>query len=218
MNITYYTINDLRKGHDEKGVIGWKLSRFLGRNEAFVHYRSLPKTGIRALGIRAGVKDIDLIRCIPLFEGDKAGEDVLVTDFLAQLEGEKKQSVSGLVQEWVRLLNICYFLGRGKVVPAPSPLPDSLADKYLWPDRPDDLESAVQKIYAGDPNHGLSWMTPDEFKRRYPPHGGFLYPLVLLYRVDGVSESGDYVGLEVAPYAFQCLMQKTRERIQQNKK
>ena len=77
MNITYYTIDDLRKGRDEKGVNGWKLSRFLGRNEAFLHYHSLPKTGVKALGIRTGEQDIDLIRCIPLIKGCKAGDDVL---------------------------------------------------------------------------------------------------------------------------------------------
>lgn len=218
MNITYYTIDDLRKGRDKKGVSGWKLSRFLGRNEAFLHYHSLPKTGVKSLGIRAGEQNIDLIRCIPLIKGSKAGDDVLVTDFLTQFKGEKKRFVTGIVQEWVRLLNVCYLSGQEKIVPAPAPLPNDLADKHLWPDRPDDLWSAVQRIYAGDPGRGLSWMTPAEFKRRYPPQGGFLYSLVLLYQADGITESGDFIGLEVTPYAFQRLMQKTRERIQQKKK
>lgn len=215
MNITYYTIDDLRKGHDEKGVTGWKLSRFLGRNEAFVHYRSLPRSGVKALGIRAGEQDIDLIRCIPLFKGNKDGENVLVTDSLTQLEGEEKISVAGIVQELVRILNVCFLLEQEQIILAPAPLPDDLADKYLWPDRSDDLWSAVQLIYAGDPERGMSWMTPAEFKRRYPPKGGFL--LVLLYRVDGITESGEYVELEVTPYAFQRLMRKTKERVQQKK-
>ena len=218
MNITYYTIDDLRKGHDEKGVNGWKLSRFLGRNQAFLHYHSLPKTGAKALGIRAGEQDIDLIRCIPLFKGSKDGEDVLVTDFLTQLEGEEKHFVAGLAQEWVRFLNVCFLLEQEQIVLAPAPLPDDLADKYLRPDRPDDLWSAVQMIFAGDPDRGMGWMTPAEFKRRYPPQGGFLYPLVLLYRVDGVSESGEHVELEVMPHAFQRLTQKTQDRNQQKKR
>ena len=218
MNITYYTIDDLRKGHDEKGVTGWKLSRFLGRNDALLHYRSLPRSGIKALGIRAGEQDIDLIRCLPLFDGYQAGEDVLVPEFLSRLEGEEKRSVAGIVQEWVRVLNVCFLIDQEKIVLGPAPLPDDLADKYLRPSSPDDPWSAVRMIFAGDPDRGMSWITPAEFKRRYPPKGGFLYPLVLLYRVDGITESGNHVELEVTPYAFQRLTQKPRERIQQKKK
>ena len=217
MSITYYTIDDLRKGYDEKGVTGWKLSRFLGRNDAFLHYRSLPRSGIKALGIRAGEQDIDLIRCIPLFDGYQSGEDVLVTEFLTQLEGEEKLSVAGIVQEWVRILNVCFLLDQQKIVLGPAPLPDDLADKYLRPATTNDLWSAVRMIFAGDPDRGMSWITPAEYKRRYPPQGGFLYPLVLLYQADGITESGDHVRLEVTPYAFQRLMQKSSERIQQKK-
>lgn len=216
MNITYYTINDLRKGHDETGVNGWKLSRFLCRNDAFLHYHSLPKSEVKALGIRVGEQDIDLIRCVPLIKGSKAGDDVLVTEFLSRLEGEDKRTMIGIVQEWVRLLNVNYLLEREKIVPAPAPLPNDLADKYLWPDRSDDLSSAIKGVYAGDPERGLSWMSPAEFNRRYPPKGGFF--LVLLYQVDGMTESGDFIRLEVDPCAFQRLMKKTKARFQQKKR
>ena len=28
MNLSYYTVDDLRLGHDPKGVVGWRMSIF----------------------------------------------------------------------------------------------------------------------------------------------------------------------------------------------
>ena len=33
MRISFYTIDDLRLGHDPKGVTGWRLSQFLNWRE-----------------------------------------------------------------------------------------------------------------------------------------------------------------------------------------
>ena len=38
MRISFYTIDDLRLGHDPKGVTGWRLSQFLNWRDALEHY------------------------------------------------------------------------------------------------------------------------------------------------------------------------------------
>lgn len=34
MNLSYYTVDDLRLGHDPKGVVGWRMSHFLSLDDA----------------------------------------------------------------------------------------------------------------------------------------------------------------------------------------
>ena len=46
MRFSYYTIDDLRLGHDPRGVTGWRLSQFLHWRDALEHYRNLPYIGI----------------------------------------------------------------------------------------------------------------------------------------------------------------------------
>lgn len=46
MNLSYYTVDDLRLGHDPKGVVGWRMSQFLSLDDALTHYVSLPATGV----------------------------------------------------------------------------------------------------------------------------------------------------------------------------
>lgn len=214
LEFSYYTINDLRKGHDEKGVTGWRQDRFLDRKGALLHYRHIPDTGVKALGISDGEHDVDLIRCVPLFPGDKTGEDVLDLSFLTVFEGKEKAHAAELAGEWVRLLNVCYCLDVDRLIPAPSSanLKD-LEGKYLWPNRSDDPETALRWIRVAE----IGWLSPAEFKRRYPPNGDFSYPLVLKCRAEGVTESGDYCGLEVTPYEFVKLKQRTEERINRRK-
>ena len=38
MNLSYYTVDDLRLGHDPKGVVGWRMSHFLSLDDALMHY------------------------------------------------------------------------------------------------------------------------------------------------------------------------------------
>lgn len=46
MNLSYYTVDDLRLGHDPKGVVGWRMSHFLSLDDALTHYASLSATGV----------------------------------------------------------------------------------------------------------------------------------------------------------------------------
>lgn len=50
MRFSYYTIDDLRLGHDPRGVTGWRLSQFLHWRDALEHYRSLPDSQVKEVG------------------------------------------------------------------------------------------------------------------------------------------------------------------------
>lgn len=39
MKISYYTIDDIRLGHDPKGVTGWRIRHFLNLDKALAQYR-----------------------------------------------------------------------------------------------------------------------------------------------------------------------------------
>lgn len=84
MRLSYYTIDDLRLGHDPRGVTGWRLSQLLDRRDALEHYRSLPSTRVKEFGLSNGVQVLQLVRCLPLFPGDQTGHDVLLTDGIIQ--------------------------------------------------------------------------------------------------------------------------------------
>ncbi len=87
MNLSYYTVDDLRLGHDPKGVVGWRMSHFLSLDDALTHYASLPATGVKSLGLTDGVHCLEIARCVPLFEYDREGEDILASDYVAIFEG-----------------------------------------------------------------------------------------------------------------------------------
>lgn len=56
MRISFYTIDDLRLGHDPKGVTGWRLSQFLNWRDALEHYYSLPNDRVKEFGLSNGVQ------------------------------------------------------------------------------------------------------------------------------------------------------------------
>ena len=78
MRISFYTIDDLRLGHDPKGVTGWRLSQFLNWRDALEHYHSLPNDRVKEFGLSNGVQVLQLVRCLPLFPTDRTGYDVLL--------------------------------------------------------------------------------------------------------------------------------------------
>ena len=84
MRISFYTIDDLRLGHDPKGVTGWRLSQFLNWRDALEHYHSLPNDRVKEFGLSNGVQVLQLVRCLPLFPTDRTGYDVLLTDSIVQ--------------------------------------------------------------------------------------------------------------------------------------
>lgn len=54
MNISYYTIDDLRLPAKRLLRKGWTMERFPTLEEALARYRALPASGIKALGLTDG--------------------------------------------------------------------------------------------------------------------------------------------------------------------
>ena len=81
MNISYYTIDDLRRLSKHPRQKGRGMEQFPTLEEALTHYRTLPAAGIRALGLTDGVHVLELVKCLPLLPDDRTGEDVLASDY-----------------------------------------------------------------------------------------------------------------------------------------
>lgn len=216
MNLSYYTIDDLRLGYDPEGNTGWRQSQFLDCRDALELFRSLPDTRVKALGLSNGDQEVELVRRLPVDTGVVTQENVLVLDFLALPPWKKEEGVIRLARELVSELNIRFCLAADRLVPAPDEKPSNqyLKGKYLWPDVPDIPESAVRWLYLS----GTGWVSPGELKRRFPtPEQTFRYPVITKYKVDGVTASGSFIPLELTHWEYKLLEHRTKERLNQNK-
>ena len=216
MKLSYYTIDDLRLGCDPEGERGWRQSRFLDWRDALEQYRSLPDSAVKVFGLCDGAQDVELVRRLPTGPGSAVWENILVLDFPA-LPLWKEEGVVTSLKELTVQLDIRYCLTEEKLVPAPIG-PVSLRrcwkDKYLWPDVPNVLESAIRWLYLAD----VGWVPPRELRRRFPAPGQrFHYPVVLKYRVDGMTENGCYAPLELSHWEYLMLARRTQERLDHKK-
>ena len=82
MNVSFYTIDDLRLPAKRLLKKGWTMERFSTLEEALASYRALPDSGIKVLGLTDGAHILEVAKCLPLFPGDKEGESVLGSDYL----------------------------------------------------------------------------------------------------------------------------------------
>ena len=107
MNISYYTIDDLRLPPKRSLRKGRSVEQYSTLEEALARYQSLPAAGIRVLGLTDGIHVLELVKCLPLFPDDQEGEDVLALDYgcfpLWAQEPEAASSftldLSGLMEE-----------------------------------------------------------------------------------------------------------------------
>lgn len=207
MNLSYYTIDDLRLGRMRRSTLGQHIFEFKEAQDAAELYRSRPKEQVKVLGVSSGMQVLDLVRCVPLFPGDWTGEDVLVTDFLKLPLWKSEKSLPALAKRWVAELDIHYCMEGFRLLPAPEPVPDHLKDKLLLESEPEDPVSAIRWIYVA----GVGWLSPSRFRKRYPPErsDSFSFPLVLKYQVEGVTEGGESELLEVSPWDFKYLSHRT---------
>ena len=121
MRISFYTIDDLRLGHDPKGVTGWRLSQFLNWRDALEHYHSLPNDRVKAFGLSNGVQVLQLVRCLPPFPTDRTGSDVLPTDSLVQPLWRKENQALEVAQAGAEHLAVRNCLAGGPRIPPPPP-------------------------------------------------------------------------------------------------
>ena len=212
MELSFYTINDLRLGCNPNGRPSWRLSQFLNWADALEHYCSLPETSVKSLGVTNGEQALELVRCLPLFPDDPSGEDMLVLDLLELPLWNKDKRVVSLARELVEILDIHRCLAADRIVPAPSsqdlvPPPE---DELLWPD----ASNAVRLIYAA----GTGWLSPKELTRRFLDSGKiFRYPYILKYQANVVTPDGVCVPLELSYWDYRTLKRRTQEQLDHKK-
>lgn len=207
--LQFYVVDNLWEGT-------LNTSHFHSLSDAVRAYKALPAANRKTLGVQRGVDAIDLVQCLPLFPNDREGEDVMVLRFLEFPLWKSDPQIMEAAQELASRLHIRYCLFRQCVIPAPDrdKLPRTLRDRYLWPDEPGDFYTAAQWIYvAGDGR-----LSAAEFKRRYRSgQNAFRYPLVVQISACGMDSRGNYKSLQVSPWEFHQLIQRSKERVDQNK-
>lgn len=175
MNLSFYTIDDLRLGPNL-----WTESRFDAVQDALAHYRALPDSAVKELGAMNGNQRLRLIRRAAAFPGEEPGENVLVTDRLTQPPWRRTLDVLTAARKCVHSLKVRYCLDHDRLVPKPAELPDNLRQGSFGP-------PAVRRIYVA----AAGWLSPAELKRRFPEErGAFSFPLVLKYLADVHLDDG----------------------------
>ena len=207
--LQFYVVDNLWEGK-------LNMSHFHCFPDAVRAYKALPAANRKALGVQRGVDAIDLAQCLPLFSNDREGEDVMVLRFLEFPMWKSDPQIMEAARELASRLHIRYCLFRQCLIPAPDrdKLPRALRGRYLWPDEPGDFYTAAQWVYvAGDGR-----LSAAEFKRRYcSGQNAFRYPLVVQISACGMDSRGNYKSLQVSPWEFHQLIQRSKERVDQNK-
>lgn len=208
--LQFYVVDNLWEGT-------LNTSHFHSLSDAVRAYKALPAANRKTLGIQRGLDAIDLVQCLPLFPNDQEGEDVMVLRFLEFPLWKSDPQIMEAAQEMASRLHIRCCLFRQCIIPAPDrdKLPRALRDRYLWPDEPGDFYTAAQWIYVA----GSGRLSAAEFKRRYRSgQNAVQYPLVVQISACGMDGRGNYKSLQVSPWEFHQLIQRSKERVDQNKK
>ena len=80
MSLAYYTMDDLRLGRGGFLRKGWTIRQFPELGEALAHYRGIPITKRKVLGVTDGFHVLELVKSVPLLPKDEDGEDVLALE------------------------------------------------------------------------------------------------------------------------------------------
>ena len=209
--MTYYPMDDLRLGQGSLLCKGWSLERVQTLDEAVEHYRGIPITKRKVLGLTDGFHVLELVKNVPLLLGDPEGEDVLASELGEPLpQWADTPEARQAVRTCLEALGLRYQI-EGKIL-APIPVNKKqrrkkLAGKYLWPDVPGNPASALRWVYLA----GKGWLAPTVLKE-----SAAVLPLVLKVRADGITDKGDYRPLELEPWEFRLLARRTLERLEQN--
>ena len=205
MSMTYYTVDDLRPGRS-----GWNVRRFSALAAAIEHYRSLPMDGARVLGMADDTHAYELIRCVRLFPGDAQGEDVLAADYRRGGLVKKNAALKDALDICLESLRPRFLLEPERLIPVPQrkKLRKELREALLWQGYEENYDSAIRAVFVG----GTGWLSPQDVKKQRQ------LPLVLHYRVDGMTKDGAYLSLEVEPWEYDLLLEQTRDHYKMKKR
>lgn len=205
MSVTYYTVDNLRPGRS-----GWGVKRFSTLNDAISHYRTLPMDGARVLGMADDTHAYELIRCVRLFPGDAQGEDVLAADHWRGGLVKKDAALKDALDVCLESLRPRFLLEPERLIPIPQckKLRKELLEALLWQGYEENYDSAIRAVFVG----GTGWLSPQDVKKQRQ------LPLVLRYRVDGMTKDGAYLSLEVEPWEYDLLLEQTRDHYKLKKR
>ena len=205
MSMTYYTVDDLRPGRS-----GWNVRQFSALAAAIEHYRSLPMDGTRVLGMADDAHAYELIRYVRLFPGDAHGEDVLAADHWCGGLTKKNAALKDALDICLESLRPRFLLEPERLIPVPQrrKLREELREALLWQGYEENYDSAIRAVFVG----GTGWLSPQDAKKQRQ------LPLVLRYRVDGMTKDGAYLSLEVEPWEYDLLLEQTRDHYKMKKR
>ena len=205
MSMIYYTVDDLCPGRS-----GWGVKRFSTLNDAISHYRTLPMDGARVLGMADDNHAYELIRCVRLFPGDAQGENVLAADYRRDGLTKKNADLKVALDGCLETLHPRFLLEPERLVPVPQSgkLREDLREALLWQGYEENYDSAIRSVFVG----GVGWISPQDVKKQRH------LPLVLSYRVDGMTKDGAYLSLELEPWEYDLLLEQTKNHYKNKEK
>ena len=205
MCMTYYTVDDLRPGRS-----GWNVRQFSAPAEAIDHYRTLPMDGTRVLGMADDARAYELVRCVRLFPGDAQGEDVLAADYWRSGLTKKNANLKAALDTCLETLHPRFLLEPERLVPVPQSrkLREELREALLWQGYEENYESAIRSVFV----EGVGWISPQAVKKQRQ------LPLVLSYRIDGMTKDGAYLSLELEPWEHDLLLEQTKQHYKNEEK
>ena len=93
-------------------------------------------------------------------------------------------------------------------VPQSGKLRGDLREALLWQGYKENYESAIRSVFVG----GVGWISPQDVKKQRQ------LPLVLRYRVDGMTKDGAYLSLELEPWEYDLLLEQTKNHYKNKEK
>ena len=208
MKISYYTIDDLKQPPKRLFRKGYTIRNFDTVETAISHYQTLPATGEKSLGITDGFHVLELVKCLPPYPDDVEGETVWASDYRTLTLWRDRPESARAEAACETAFHPRYRVDGAVLVPVSQfkTLSKRLQDKYLWLNVREDEHSAIRWVYAA----GKGWVPPSILYRRTSRP-----VLVLKYQADGLTDQGAYIPLDVAPWEYTLLLQRTLERQKQ---
>ena len=110
----------------------------------------------------------------------------------------------------LKTLHPRFLLEPERLVPVPQSgkLREELREALLWQGYEENYESAIRSVFVG----GVGWISPQDVKKQRQ------LPLVLRYRVDGMTKDGAYLSLEVEPWEYDLLLEQTKRHYKNEEK
>lgn len=209
MDLYFYTVNDLALCKTSQESCHCEIKEYLTIGEAIGAYKRLSSKVEKSMGITDGCHVLELVKCVHLYPNTEHREDVLASDYRGFPLWAEEPSIASAVDICICQLNLRYIISNNFASPISEYrcLAKELQDKFLWLSATGEKMSAVRWCFI----QGKGWSFPSAIGKLT---GG--YPLVLKYRVDGITEKGEYLYLELAPWEYDLLYLRSKERMKRN--